>query len=51
MAGRQEIFDAVRDLLTEADAAGVSMAEVAVNLTAKTSALTCTRSAVPSPTS
>ena len=32
--GRQEIIDAVRDLLTEADAAGVSMAEVAANLTA-----------------
>jgi short-chain Z-isoprenyl diphosphate synthase len=32
--GRQEIIDAVRDLLTEADAAGVSMADVAANLTA-----------------
>ena len=32
--GRQEIIDAVRDLLTEADAAGVSMADLAANLTA-----------------
>ena len=32
--GRQEIVDAVRDLLTEADAAGVPMADVAANLTA-----------------
>jgi short-chain Z-isoprenyl diphosphate synthase len=32
--GRQEIIDAVRDLLTEADAAGVSMADVAANLKA-----------------
>lgn len=32
--GRQEIIDAVRDLLTEADAAGVSMADMAANLTA-----------------
>ncbi len=32
--GRQEIIDAVRDLLTEADAAGVSMGDVAANLTA-----------------
>jgi hypothetical protein len=32
--GRQEIIDAVRDLLTEADAAGVSMTDVAANLTA-----------------
>jgi short-chain Z-isoprenyl diphosphate synthase len=31
--GRQEIIDAVRDVLTEADAAGVSMADVAANLT------------------
>jgi short-chain Z-isoprenyl diphosphate synthase len=32
--GRQEIIDAVRDLLTEADAAGMSMADLAANLTA-----------------
>jgi short-chain Z-isoprenyl diphosphate synthase len=32
--GRQEIIDAVRDLLTEAAAAGVPMAEVAAKLTA-----------------
>jgi short-chain Z-isoprenyl diphosphate synthase len=32
--GRQEIIDAVRDLLTEAGAAGVPMAEVAASLTA-----------------
>jgi short-chain Z-isoprenyl diphosphate synthase len=32
--GRQEIIDAVRDLLTEADVAGVSMADVAASLTA-----------------
>jgi short-chain Z-isoprenyl diphosphate synthase len=32
--GRQEIIDAVRDLLTEADAAGLAMAEVAAKLTA-----------------
>ena len=32
--GRQEIIDAVRDLLTEAGAAGLPMAEVAANLTA-----------------
>ncbi|HEY3952521.1 MAG TPA: polyprenyl diphosphate synthase [Streptosporangiaceae bacterium] len=32
--GRQEIIDAVRDLLTEAAAAGVPMADVAENLTA-----------------
>jgi short-chain Z-isoprenyl diphosphate synthase len=32
--GRQEIIDAVRDLLTEADAAGVSMADLAADLTA-----------------
>ncbi len=32
--GRQEIIDAVRDLLTEADAAGLPMAEIAANLTA-----------------
>jgi short-chain Z-isoprenyl diphosphate synthase len=32
--GRQEIIDAVRDLLTEAAAAGVPMAEVAASLTA-----------------
>jgi short-chain Z-isoprenyl diphosphate synthase len=32
--GRQEIIDAVRDLLTEAAAAGLPMAEVAANLTA-----------------
>jgi short-chain Z-isoprenyl diphosphate synthase len=33
--GRQEIIDAVRDLLTEADAARVSMADLAANLTAE----------------
>jgi short-chain Z-isoprenyl diphosphate synthase len=32
--GRQEIIDAVRDLLTEADSAGVPMADVAASLTA-----------------
>jgi short-chain Z-isoprenyl diphosphate synthase len=32
--GRQEIIDAVRDLLTEADAAGSSIADVAADLTA-----------------
>lgn len=32
--GRQEIIDAVRDLLTEAGAAGVPMADVAASLTA-----------------
>ena len=32
--GRQEIIDAVRDLLIEADAAGVSMADLATDLTA-----------------
>jgi short-chain Z-isoprenyl diphosphate synthase len=32
--GRQEIIDAVRDLLTEADAAGASMTDVAAGLTA-----------------
>jgi short-chain Z-isoprenyl diphosphate synthase len=32
--GRQEIVDAVRDLLTEADAADVPLADVAANLTA-----------------
>ena len=32
--GRQEIIDAVRDLLIEADAAGASIADVAANLTA-----------------
>jgi short-chain Z-isoprenyl diphosphate synthase len=32
--GRQEIVDAVRDLLTEADAAGTAMADLAANLTA-----------------
>lgn len=33
--GRQEIIDAVRDLLTEAGAAGKSMADLAANLTAE----------------
>jgi short-chain Z-isoprenyl diphosphate synthase len=33
--GRQEIIDAVRDLLTEADVAGKSMADLAANLTAE----------------
>jgi short-chain Z-isoprenyl diphosphate synthase len=32
--GRQEIIDAIRDLLTEADAAGMSMDDLAANLTA-----------------
>ncbi|HLI39717.1 MAG TPA: undecaprenyl diphosphate synthase family protein [Streptosporangiaceae bacterium] len=31
--GRQEIIDAVRDLLTEADAAGTSLADLAASLT------------------
>jgi short-chain Z-isoprenyl diphosphate synthase len=31
--GRQEIIDAVRDVLTDADAAGIPMADVAANLT------------------
>ena len=33
--GRQEIIDAVRDLLTEADAAGTSLADLAASLTAQ----------------
>ena len=43
--GRQEIVDAVRDLLAEADTVGTSMVGLAERLTADDITATCTPSA------